>query len=169
LISVLRRVFSGSASTLATLATAVAFAIVLTLAAAYVFSVPGAPQSPSHGAFVDQAHTSLDEVASDVATVQLLLRLVDEDKVLTRYQRIVALDSENDAGKVASHLSGEQPKASDRDIYDAVTKVLSDASDLLSSTRIAIVRQDTAQYDQLEHSLTQLQTQITKAEGQVPS
>jgi hypothetical protein len=169
MISRLRRALSGSAPTWTTLAVAVGLTLLLTLGAWYVVSVPGAPQTPSRGAWVDQAHTSLDEVASDVATAQLLLRLVDEDKMLSKYQQIVVLDAENDADKVAGHLSGEQVEPIDDKTYDDVTTVLSDAGDLLSSTRTAIVRRDSAQYAGLARALAHMQDRITKAGAEVPS
>jgi len=144
-------------------------AAILTLGVVYVRSWGDAPQSPSHDSWVDQAHTSLDEVSSDVATVQLLLRLVEDGDVMSRYQRVVVLDSETAAGKVADHLSGEQPSQADGTTYADVTGVLSDAGDLLSSVRIAVVRQDTSQYRGLERALTRMQDRLSKAEGEVPS
>jgi hypothetical protein len=134
-----------------------------------VVSPGGAPQSPDHESWLDQAHTSLDEVSSDIATAQLLLRLAGHDKLLDNYQKIVALDSENAAGKVASHLSGEQPEPADQASYSRVTTVLSDAGDLLSQVRIVLVRGDTSQYAGLGRALQKMQQKITKAEGLVPS
>jgi len=148
---------------------AVCLAGVLTLGVVYVRSFGDAPQSPSHDSWLDQAHTSLDEVSSDVATVQLLLHLVGEGKVPSRYQRIVVLDSESVAGKVSDHLSGEQPSRADQATYSDVVGVLSDASDLLSSVRIALVRQDTSQYQRLSKALGHMQAEIARAEGEVPS
>jgi len=157
------------ARTLVAVGVAGCVAAILTLGVVYVRSWGDAPQSPSHDSWVDQAHTSLDEVSSDVATVQLLLRLVEDGDVMSRYQRVVVLDSETAAGKVADHLSGEQPSQADGTTYADVTGVLSDAGDLLSSVRIAVVRQDTSQYQGLERALTRMQDRLSKAEGEVPS
>lgn len=159
----------GWARTLVAVGVAGCLAAILTLGVVYVRSWGDAPQSPSHDSWVDQAHTSLDEVNSDVATVQLLLRLVEDGDVMSHYQRIVVLDSETAAGKVADHLSGEQPSQADGRTYADVTGVLSDAGDLLSSVRIAVVRQDTSQYQALERALTKMQGRLSKAEGEVPS
>jgi hypothetical protein len=148
---------------------AVAVAIVATLGAIYVVSPGGAPQYPSHGSWVDQAHTALDSVASDVATAQLLLRLAERDRLMGNYQQIVALDAENEAGKVSDHLAGEQTHPADDATYNRVTTVLSDASDLLSSVRVAIVRRDDAKYGDLGTALKKMQTRLSKAEEQVPS
>jgi hypothetical protein len=148
---------------------AVCLAGILTLGVVYVRSFGDAPQTPSHDSWLDQAHTALDEVSSDVATVQLLLRLVGEGKVPSRYQRIAVLDSESAAGKVSDHLSGEQPSRADQATYSDVVGVLSDASDLLTSVRVALVREDSSQYQRLSKALGQMQTKITKAEAEVPS
>jgi len=154
---------------LAVVAAAAVLAAVLSLAAVYVVSPGGAPQSPDHEAWLDQAHTALDEVSSDVATAQLLLRLTAQDKVPGPYQQVVALDSENAAGTVASHLSGEQPEPADQKTYTQVTTVLSDAGDLLSSVRISVVRRDVGRYPALAHALAKMQHKISWAEGKVPS
>lgn len=154
---------------LAVVAGAVGLALVLSLGVAYVVSPGGAPQSPNHESWLDQAHTSLDEVSSDIATAQLLLRLAEQDKVLATYQRVVALESEGSAGKVAGHLSAEQPEPADQATYTRVTTVLSDAADLLSSTRILLVRGDASQYPRLDEALQKMQQRITWAEGLVPS
>jgi hypothetical protein len=154
---------------LAVVACAVGLAVVLSLAVVYVVSPGGAPQSPNHQSWLDQAHTSLDEVSSSVATDQLLLRLAEQNKVLATYQRIVALDNESSAGKVASHLSGEQPETADQSAYARVTGVLSDASDLLSNVRIVLVRGESSQYPALGRALQKMQQEIAWAEGLVPS
>jgi hypothetical protein len=163
---------TGSASwagQLAIMATAVGVAVVLTLGVVYVRSFGDAPQSPSHDAWVDQAHTSLDEVSSDVATVQLLLRLLQSDRVPGKYQQVVALDSESAAGKVADHLGDEQPASVDQATYTRVTGVLSDAGDLLSTVRIAVVRRHSAQYPALDRALAKMQQRISSAQTRVPS
>jgi hypothetical protein len=154
---------------LASFGVAVCLAAVVSVCVAFVVSAGGAPQDPSHGSWVDQAHTSLDEVASSVATAQLLLRLAEQDKVMGNYQQIVALDSETAAGKVADHFSGEQPAPADQATYTYVSTVLSDATDLLSTVRIAVVRGDSARFPSLERALSRMQTRITRAEARVPS
>jgi len=151
------------------LGVALGVAIVATLGVAYVVTPGGAPQYPSHGGWVDQAHTALDSVASDVATAQLLLRLAEPDRVMGNYQQIVALNAETEAGKVSDHLAGEQTHPQDDATYTRVTTVLSDASDLLSSVRVAIVRRDTTQYADLDRALAKMQTRLSNAAAKVPS
>jgi hypothetical protein len=118
---------------------------------------------------VDQAHKTLQDVGSSVGTALLLVRLADSDKVMGKYQQIVALDSETAAGKAADKFAGEQPEPGDQTTYKHVTTVLSDATDLLSEVRIAIVRRDTSRYAGLERALKKTQAQLTKVEGQLRS
>jgi hypothetical protein len=148
---------------------AVCVAIVVSTGVAFVVSAGGAPQSPSHGSWVDQAHTSLQEVDSNVATALLLVRLAERNKIMGDYQQIVALDSESAAGKVSSHFSGEQPEPAEQNTYKTITTVLSDADDLLSAVRIAIVRRDAGQFTGLERALTKMRGELAKAERRVPS
>jgi hypothetical protein len=160
---------SSWARDLAVVGVAAFVAATLTLGVVFVRSFGDAPQTPSHDAWLDQAHTSLEEVSSDVATVQLLLRLVEEDQVMARYQQVVVLHSEGAAGKVSDHLSGEQPLQGDQATYTDVTGALSDASDLLATVRIAVVRRHTSQYPELDRALSKMQSRLTKAESEVPS
>jgi hypothetical protein len=126
-----------------------------------------APQSPDRSSWNDQAHKSLEDVSSEVATVRLLLRLEDEDKVPGKYQQVVAQDSEAAVGQTMSKFGGEQPPEGEDDTYDRVTSVMSDASDLLSQVRIAIVRRDTGECPKLRDDLAEMQDQLTKQEDEL--
>jgi hypothetical protein len=121
-----------------------------------------APQSPDRSSWIDQAHTALDDVSSEVATVSLLLHLQDEDKVPGKYQQVVAQDSESAVGKTMSKFSGEQPPEGEDDTYRDVTAVMSEASDLLAEVRIAIVRRATGEYPTLREQLVTMQDQLTQ-------
>jgi hypothetical protein len=150
-------------------ASAIGLSVVLTVGVLYVRSFGDAPQTPSHDSWVDQAHTALDASSSDVATDQLLLRLLRADRVLGNYQQVVALDSESAAGKVSDHLAGEQPSPVDQATYTRITQVLSDAGDLLATVRMAVVRSRTSQYPALQLALSKMQQRIANAQKRVPS
>jgi hypothetical protein len=126
-----------------------------------------APQAPDHSSWRDQAHLSLEDVASNVSTMSLLLRLVREDRMFGKYQQIVALNSETNAGRTADHFSGEQPEPPDDPTYARVTSLLSDATDLLSDVRIALVRRDSREYSHLAQELSKMSDQLSKAESEV--
>jgi hypothetical protein len=127
-----------------------------------------APQSPDRSSWIDQAHTALDDVSSEVATVGLLLHLQDEDKVPGKYQQVVAQDSESAVGKTMSKFSGEQPPEGEDDTYRDVTAVMSEASDLLAEVRIAIVRRATAPGDSETIHATDRQVASVALPGRVP-
>jgi hypothetical protein len=109
----------------------------------------------------------LEDVASEVATVTLLLRLERDGKVPGKYQQVVAQDSESAVGATMQRFGGEQPEPRDDAAYRHVTTVMSDASDVLSDVRIAIVRRDTAAYPDLLTQLAKTQHDLTDAEEQL--
>jgi N-acyl-D-aspartate/D-glutamate deacylase len=123
-----------------------------------------APQAPDHSSWRDQAHQSLQDIGSNVATDALLVRLVREGRMFGKYQQIVALNSETNAGRTASHFSGEQPELRDSGMYVKVTAVMSNATDLLSDVRIALVRRDSAAYPRLARALAQMTRALERAE-----
>lgn len=122
-----------------------------------------APQSPDHTSWTDQARQSLEDTASEVATVALLLRLERENKVPGKYQQVVAQDSESAVGATMAKFGGEQPEPRDDATYRRVTSLMSDASDLLSEVRIAIVRRDSDKYPDLLDQLEGLDRKLTDA------
>lgn len=126
-----------------------------------------APQAPDDSSWRDQAHLSIEDVASNVSTMSLLLKLVREGRMFGKYQQIVALNSETNAGRTTDHFSGEQPEPQDDATYQRVTGLLSDAGDLLSGVRIALVRRDTGRYAALARQLQQMTDRLDRAETQV--
>jgi hypothetical protein len=136
-------------------------------AAALALVTGCAPQSPDHSSWRDQAHLSLEDVGSNVSTMSLVLELVRDGRMFGKYQQIVALNSETNAGRTTDHFSGEQPPPRDDPAYGKVTTVLSDAGDLLSDVRIALVRRDSSQYPRLAKQLADMTDRLTKAEAAV--
>ena len=126
-----------------------------------------APQSPDHSSWTDQARQSLKDVSSQVATVTLLLQLERERKVPGKYQQVVAQDSESAVGAAQQKIGGEQPEPRDDPEYKRITSLISDASDLLSQVRIAVVRRDEGTYPDLLRQLEGLQENLTTAEAPV--
>jgi hypothetical protein len=132
-------------------------------AALAVWLVAGcAPQSPDHSSWNDQAQLALDEVASEVATVTLLLELEQQRKVPGKYQQVVAQDSETAVGATMARFGGEQPEPRDDAEYQRITSLMSDASSLLSEVRIAIVRRDEDAYPDLHRRLEKLHEELTR-------
>jgi hypothetical protein len=126
-----------------------------------------APQSPDHSSWTDQARQSLKDVSSAVATVTLLLELEQDRKVPGKYQQVVAQDSESAVGATMQKFGGEQPEPRDDAEYARITSLMSDASDLLSEVRIAIVRRDEDAYADLLRQLEGLQENLTAAQDRL--
>ena len=91
-----------------------------------------------------------------MATLELVLRQQQEDKLPQNYQQIAAIDSEEAIGTTAESFSSVQPPEGVDRRYKEVTSLLSDASDLAAETRIAIVREDTSEYPKLLRELGKL-------------
>jgi len=108
-----------------------------------------APQSPDHSSWRDQGYQALSEVSSNVATASLLLEQLQRDRVFGKYAQIVSLNAETNAGQVTSEY---------------ITTVLSDAGEVLSQVRIAVVRRDSAAYPRLLRQLTKATRQLNRAE-----
>jgi hypothetical protein len=126
-----------------------------------------APQSPDHSSWRDQGYQALTDVSSNVATASLLLEQLQSHRVFGTYAQVVSLEAETNAGKVTSKFSAEQPVPSDSASYDHVTSVLSDAGEVLSQVRIAVVRRDAAAYPKLLRQLSRTSRQLSRAEQQI--
>jgi hypothetical protein len=126
-----------------------------------------APQSPDHSSWSDQARLALEDTASEVATVKLLLELEDQGKVPGKYQQVVAQDSEAAVGATMARFGGEQPVPADDQMYAHVTGLISDASDVLAQARIAIVRRDDDAYPDLIRQLGGLQERLTRSQDRL--
>jgi hypothetical protein len=126
-----------------------------------------APQAPDDSSWRDQAHQSLEDVGSNVSTMSMVLRLAQKGRMFGKYQQVVALNSETNAGRTTDHFSGEQPPPQEDSTYHDVTTVLSDAGDLLSDVRIALVRRDSSQYAGLARELAGMTARLSKAESAV--
>lgn len=121
-----------------------------------------APRSPDHSSWTDQARLALEDTASEVATVELLLELEQQGKVPGKYQQVVAQDSEAAVGATMAKFGGEQPEPRDDAEYKRITSLMSDASDLLAEVRIAIVRRDEDAYPRLLRQLEKLHEELTR-------
>jgi hypothetical protein len=89
-----------------------------------------------------------------------VLRLQRQDKIPQNYQQVVVLDSEETAGATTESFTSVQPPAQDDEMYHRVTTTLSDASDVISDVRIAVVREDTDTYPSLLKDLAAVQSDL---------
>jgi hypothetical protein len=121
-----------------------------------------APKSPDRAVWTDQARHAVTDVQGEVATVELVLRQQRAGKLPQNYQQVVVLGSEEAIGTTAESFSSVQPPEGADSHYQRVTSVLSDASDLVAQTRIAIVREDTAEYPKLLRELGTVSDDLSK-------
>ncbi len=121
-----------------------------------------APSSPDQAAWTDQARRALASAQSEVQTLRLTLRQQGAGKTWQNYQQVVALDSEEAAGRTAESFSSLQPPIGDDDAYRRVTSLLSDASDLVTDVRIAVVRDDTGSYPGLIEDLGRMSAELDR-------
>lgn len=112
-----------------------------------------APRTPDAESWTDQALQALDDVGSEVATAGLVLRQERSGRATDELTQTVVLDSEEAAGTTADGFASAQPPPGQDEEYARVTTALSDAADLLSEVRIAVVREDTGRYADLVERL----------------
>ena len=126
-----------------------------------------APTTPDAESWSDQALQALDDVGGEVATARLVLRQLQDDRATGEYAQTVALDSEEAAGTTSDGLAAVQPPRSLDTTYDHVTTALSDAADLLSDVRIAVVREDEGRYAGLVADLARARRDLETAADEV--
>lgn len=132
----------------------VAHRVLGALALVLLLAVAGcAPRTPDAESWTDQALQALDDVGSEVATATLVLRQERGGRATAELTQTVVLESEEAAGTTADGFASAQPPPGQDEEYARVTTALSDAVDLLSEVRIAVVREDTDRYAALVERL----------------
>ncbi|HWU22571.1 MAG TPA: hypothetical protein VN088_13645 [Nocardioides sp.] len=123
------------------------------------------PNSPERPEWRDDAYYAVSGASSDVATATLVLHQLTAGRVQQNYARVVLLAAEDDVGKQSSSFSSMQPAVVDTDRYHKVTSALSDAGDVLSDVRIAVVRDDPSAYPSLLKQLAKQSSTLDKVES----
>lgn len=111
------------------------------------------PRTPSRSTWRTDAYYAVTDVSSDVATARLVVQELIHGRVLGNYAQVTLVAAEEDAGKKAQKLGAYQPPAPDIPRYHHVSSVLSDAQDLLTDVRFAVVRRRSSTYPDLLQSL----------------
>lgn len=104
------------------------------------------PKSPDRAEWRDDAYYAVSDTSSAVATATLVVRELTLGKIQQSYAQVVLVAAEDEAGKQSSSFGALQPAPVDTARYHRVTSALSDAGDVLSDVRIAVVRQESATY-----------------------
>ena len=123
------------------------------------------PSEPDRPAWRQLAVQTLQDTASELATVQLVLRQERSDHLPGRYAVVVAVDTEERAGKTSQGFTSQQPPAGARPAYERVGSLLDDADGLLSESRIALADGATEDYGRLIVRLGRLGDRVDRAQG----
>jgi hypothetical protein len=123
--------------------------LLLTIAAAVLLLVGCVPQTPDVDTWRYDARLAVGDVASQLATDELVLRHEMGAGLLGKYENVVTAQAEETAGRSAQLFTAKQPPDQELQRYRTVSDELSSATGLLSEVRIAVVRDDTAAYPHL--------------------
>lgn len=121
-----------------------------------------APGTPDQDSWRVDAIRAVGDVSSAVATMELSLER--DDRIFGPYLRTVAVQSEENAGTAAQHLSARQPPDAYLRRSAYVTSQLDDAQSLLTEVRIAVVRRDSAAYADLLRRLGRTDDRLNRVE-----
>jgi len=100
------------------------------------------PPTPSDHGWTVHAQRAVGDVASAVATGELVLRHQHDGQLLPNYARVTLAHAEETAGSAADSFAAEQPPASEDTRYAALTDAMDQALGVLADARIAVVRDE---------------------------
>lgn len=123
--------------------------------------------SPDADTYEDAAASSVGSVAGEVATVQLLLDLLDRHRITDAAVVTQLRYSEKNLAAAAQGLTGLNPPAEEDPVSSKAGDLFEQAENLVESARIAVHRENTAQYATIASSLKALGTKLQKLEGEV--
>lgn len=125
------------------------------------------PVSPDADTYDDKAALTLGSAVSEVRTVQRLLELLYDDRMIPP-TAVAQLRYSEDALDTATKAFTElnQPPSRDR-LANRMATLLGDAGDLLADARLAVERRDRPDYPQLADDLDALAGKLEDVEGRV--
>jgi hypothetical protein len=130
------------------------------LAAAVMLAVCSCsvPDSPSATKWADDCDQQSSTVASALATSAEVLRLVGDDRVPSRYARVVLVQAEESADKAITSAEALQPPSSALEADRRVMQVLEDAASAVRDARVALA----ADAEPTHHAVTVLQAELRR-------
>jgi hypothetical protein len=135
------------------------FAVALVVLAV-LLAVPGCrPSTPDQRGWQGLTEQAVTDMVSEVATSRLTVRQALQDRFVGRYPVVVLTYSEEAAGTASDSVSTLQPPRGARPSYDALTGLLSDATDAISGARIAVAAGDATQ---ARHAMADLSQVLAK-------
>jgi hypothetical protein len=116
--------------------------------------------SPSGDDFERDAAQALEDLASEVATAQIVLGQHRADEIFDYTTVVILVAAEEAGGKAVQDVAALQPPAGFEQTYDEVTAALQDGAGLLSEVRIAVVSEDTQALPGLSAELDETRTAL---------
>ena len=114
------------------------------------------PSEPSPEDWRSAARQSLEDSASEVETVALVLRLDADGQLLAASARVAATESEESLATAVDSISTQQPPGSLQQQDGDLSDLLGRATDLVRAARVAITAGDEAAYADLRSRLLEL-------------
>ena len=114
------------------------------------------PAEPSPADWRSAARQALEDSASEVESVALVLELGSDDRLPDASVRVAAVESEESLAKAVDSLSTQQPPAGLDRQDTSVSDLLGRATDLVREARIAATDGDEASYATLRDRLLRL-------------
>jgi hypothetical protein len=123
--------------------------------------------SPDVDTYEDAAASNLGTAASEVATVQMLLDLLDRHRITTSAVVAQLRYSEKNLATAAQGLTGLNPPHSQDGISTKAGKLFDQAESLVEDARVAVHRSETGDYPRIAGQLKALGKDLQDLEGQV--
>lgn len=117
--------------------------------------------APSAADFEQDAAQALDDLASAVATVKIVLEQHRTERMFAASTVVMLTESEEAGEKAVQDLAALQPPAGLHETYGQITAALQDGADLLTEVRIAAVAVDTAALQQLSAELANKRAELS--------
>jgi DNA primase len=120
------------------------------------------PDTPDAGDWDRLAAQAVEDNASEVATVRLVLREQQRERLLGRYGVVTAVAAEEAAAKATDSVTTVQPPPARRQADQRVADLLARAGDLVTEARVALVDGDASAFPRLVDDLAEVHDQLQR-------
>lgn len=117
--------------------------------------------------FQQDAAQALEDLASEVATAQIVLEQRQSDEIFSTSVVVILVAAEEAGAKAAEDFASLQPPRGLQQTYDDVTTALQDGSNLLGEVRIAAASEDASAMQELNAELAETRTALTDLAAQL--
>jgi hypothetical protein len=117
--------------------------------------VVGGCVTPATGntSYRGKARMSVESAISETQTARLTLQTLERDRIFTTTADETVTAAESALGSISAAFDSVQPPPESDPVHDRISKLLSDAEDAVTTSRIATRRNDQAG---IRHALTDL-------------